>query len=178
MSEPNTWINLKVLNFQASFILHQRPDSPHTSVPILQLVYKNNDYYNSYSYSLSQFTKSYDLIGPSQAPSTLLLSPLGKLSPRKGERLTLCWGTKADGLPPPSLGLFLLNCRGIHNKLFFNIDTEIGQNPDSWIQELFFLILDTIMSLTVAHTYWGLGEGTADSDDCKKEYTLSGNDLG
>lgn len=80
---------------------------------------------------------------PSQAPSSVRLSPLGKLSPldRVEEVNGLLQGEELlanrDEPLAPNLRLFLLNCIGLHDKLVFKIEAETGQNADSLTPKLF-----------------------------------------
>lgn len=99
-------------------------------------------------------------IEPSQAPSTMLLSPLGKLSPRKNEWLALCQETInwQRWAPDSQFGAVSVELQSFHDKSFFKIKIEIGQNSDSSIHDLFFLALDAILSLAKTHTYLK-GEG-------------------
>lgn len=84
----------------------------------------------------------------------MLLSPLGKQSPRKRvndqlhvEELL----TNRDGLLTANLGLFLLNCRSSRDRLFFK--TEVRRNPNSFIHEMFLAALEAILSLAAVRTY-------------------------
>lgn len=104
------------------------------------------------------------LTEPSQAPRSVRLSPLGKLSPREvngllqGEELL----TNRDELLAPNLRRFLLNCIGFHDKPVLKTEAGIGQNPDSWIPKLFSSLRIQTGPYSQNIHIWGLGV-----DDCK-----------
>lgn len=86
--------------------------------------------------------------------------------------------TNRAGLLTASLGLFLFNCRGFQDKVFFI--TKIRQNSDSSIHTSFFLSLcmqycPEPLHIHIGELGWGCRGGG--SGDCKIKHTVSGNGL-
>lgn len=66
--------------------------------------------------------------------------------------------TNRDGLLAPNLRRFLLNCIGVHDKLVFETEAEIGQNPDKLFSSLWLQTGPYSQNVQI----WGLRV-----DDCK-----------